>query len=221
MPVTVHTCKRCRKELKVPERYHGRELKCPQCGQAFAVTSTSPQANRRREAGSVAPARAGSTAASESASGPEGIGGWLAAVIAWLLIVLLMTLYQYLQTREILADSTLVGNLARLQSGLVLQYCRIAEVADAFMVLAAVVALLSLFSLRRMARAVVITVLALALGLGVWDYIWVTRVFDEATRQLLEIPSGFMDGYLAGRVVACGLAMAYFLGSDRVKNTYR
>jgi hypothetical protein len=48
----------------------------------------------------------------------------------------------------------------------------------------------------------------------------VTQVFDESTRQILEIPAGSMDAYLAGRVLACGLALVYFLASTRVKNTF-
>lgn len=228
MPARVHTCKRCREELKVPERYHGRELKCPQCGEGFTVTPSPvkaatrlPVADRRPAGGSSGRARARPTAGSETASGPRGLGGGLAVVIGWLMIVALATLYDYLQLRETLADTVVVGNLARLQSGQILQYCRIAEVASAFMVLAVVVALITIFAYPRVARVVVVTVLAASLCLGVWDYFWVTQVFDESTRQLFEIPPGFIDAYLAGRVFACGLAIAYFLGSDRVKNTLR
>ncbi len=32
-----HTCEQCGKQLVVPERYLGRGLKCPQCGQGFRV----------------------------------------------------------------------------------------------------------------------------------------------------------------------------------------
>ena len=32
-----HTCEKCGKQLMVPERYMGRGLKCPHCGQGFRV----------------------------------------------------------------------------------------------------------------------------------------------------------------------------------------
>ena len=122
--------------------------------------------------------------------------------------------------RELLDDAVVVRNLERLQSGQLLPYARLVEELNLFMVFAVVVALLSIFSYRKWAPAVVVGVLAVAIGLGAWDYVWVTQIFDEETRRILEIPSGYMDVYLAGRVLLCGVALVYFLGSSRVKSTF-
>lgn len=37
MAVITHTCVQCGKQLTIPERYQGRALKCPECGNPFRV----------------------------------------------------------------------------------------------------------------------------------------------------------------------------------------
>lgn len=220
MPLTVHVCKRCGKENRVPDRYHGKELKCPGCGEAFSIASPVAAV----PAAPVAPAVAGSVpsaAEAESPPGPTGLGGWLAVFIGWLTIMALYSLYQYLLVREVLQDVNFVQNISRLQSGAALEYFRLVEALNGFGVFAIVVAILSILVFRKVARLVVITVLLVNLGLGVWDYVWVTQVFEASTREALQIQPGFMAGYLTGRLAASGIGIAYMLGSKRVKNTLR
>ncbi len=39
-----HTCAGCARELAIPERYVGRDLKCPACGAPFRVAAPDPAA---------------------------------------------------------------------------------------------------------------------------------------------------------------------------------
>jgi hypothetical protein len=42
MTTLTTTCKGCGRQLAVPERYQGRDLKCPSCGRAFHVEPAAP-----------------------------------------------------------------------------------------------------------------------------------------------------------------------------------
>jgi hypothetical protein len=55
MTTLTTTCRGCGRELSVPERYQGRDLKCPSCGRAFRV---EPPAAEAPEPARAATARA-------------------------------------------------------------------------------------------------------------------------------------------------------------------
>jgi len=43
MAAITHTCVQCGKQLTIPERYQGRALKCPECGNPFRVEPPAKQ----------------------------------------------------------------------------------------------------------------------------------------------------------------------------------
>ena len=226
MSLTINVCRRCGKENRVPDRYHGRTLKCPGCGETFSVEAAAtppavPPAAALPAAAPPAATGVPAAAGTASAAGPTGLGGWLAVFIGWLTVMAAYTLYQFLVIRDALMDSTTVENLRRLQMGEALEYARTAETINGFLVLVLVIAILAILTARRIARPVVVTVLVINLGLGVWEYIYVTEIFDASTREALQIRPEFMAGYLSGRVAACSIGIAYMLRSKRVKNTLK
>ena len=221
MSLMVNVCRRCGKENRVPDRYHGRTLKCPGCGEAFTVEATKTPPAAPPAAGPTGATAVPAAAGAARAAGPTGLGGWLAVFIGWLTVMGAYTLYQFLVIREALMDPVTVENLRRLQLGAPLEYARTAEAVNGFLILVLVVAILCILAARRIARAVVITVLLLNLALGFWDYVYVTEVFDASTREALQVQPGFMAGYLSGRVAACAIGIGYMLRSKRVRNTLK
>lgn len=86
MTTLTTTCKGCGRQLTVPDRYQGRDLKCPRCGRAFRIEPPPPAVEPEPAATPPALAQAAPTpsglppapftepsAAGETASAPDAL----------------------------------------------------------------------------------------------------------------------------------------------------
>jgi hypothetical protein len=71
MTTITTTCAGCGRQLAVPERYQGRELKCPGCGHSFRLDPPAPAPVPRLQPPPPTPPRAAPPAPQETA-GPFG-----------------------------------------------------------------------------------------------------------------------------------------------------